>query len=147
MYLTYAEYQTMGGTLPETTFNDYEFQAESLINWYTFNRLKTAVNFPPEVPRCMYSLIGIIQLQADAYTLGNSDGSGASSAGIASQSNDGVSVSYNVIRAQDVDAVANAKAKTLIQNMLNGVTNELGQNLLYRGLYPNERYVQRNTEG
>ena len=39
MYLTYAEYTNMGGTLSETTFNDYEFRAEALINYATFNRL------------------------------------------------------------------------------------------------------------
>ena len=40
MYLTYAEYQEYGGTLDETTFNNLEFDAESTVNWCTFNRLK-----------------------------------------------------------------------------------------------------------
>ena len=40
MYLTFAEYTAMGGTLSQTTFDDLEFEAEALVNWYTFNRLK-----------------------------------------------------------------------------------------------------------
>jgi hypothetical protein len=32
MYLTYSEYQDMGGTLDEVTFNDLEFEAEALVN-------------------------------------------------------------------------------------------------------------------
>ena len=40
MYLTYEEYQAYGGQLDETSFNDLEYDAESTVNWYTFNRLK-----------------------------------------------------------------------------------------------------------
>ena len=35
MYLTYIEYQNMGGTLAETAFTDIEFEAETIINYYT----------------------------------------------------------------------------------------------------------------
>ena len=59
MYLTYAEYQTMGGTLDETTFNDLEFEAEATVNWYTFNRLKNDTTFPEELKRLMKYLIGL----------------------------------------------------------------------------------------
>ena len=34
MYLTYADYQNMGGTLDETAFNDFEYEAETIVNWY-----------------------------------------------------------------------------------------------------------------
>ena len=40
MYLAYPEYEEYGGTLDEATFRDLEFDAETEINWYTFNRLK-----------------------------------------------------------------------------------------------------------
>ena len=39
MYLAYEDYQNMGGTLDETAFNDFEFEAETIVDWYTFNRL------------------------------------------------------------------------------------------------------------
>lgn len=139
MYLTYSQYQDMGGTLDETTFNLYEFEAEALINYYTFNRLKADVSFPSEVLRCMYALISLIEKKANASTLGNSSGSNAqSSAAIASQSNDGVSISYNTISAQALVEGTNKECENTIKMYLNGVTNELGRKLLYRGLYPNE---------
>ena len=31
MYLTYEAYQNMGGTLDETTFNNYEYEAETIV--------------------------------------------------------------------------------------------------------------------
>ena len=46
MYLTYDEYQNMGGTLVETTFEEYEFTAECIVNWYTFNRLTKETTYP-----------------------------------------------------------------------------------------------------
>lgn len=142
MYLTYAQYQAWGGTLDSATFNDLEFQAEGQINWYTFNRLTAMSVLPDAVQRCMYSLINILALQAQAYTLGGASDGSVSSGAITSQSNDGVSVSYNALNARDVDAVASQKIKDLIQRSLAGVKNQLGQEVLYRGLYSNERYTE-----
>ena len=111
MYLTYAEYQSMGGTLDEATFNDFEFESECIVNWYTFNRLKTETTYPEELARCMYALIKLAKLKADAMTLGSQTTSITeggvtttvkSEATIASQSNDGVSISYNSVSATDV---------------------------------------------
>ena len=78
MYLTYEEYQTMGGTLDETTFNDLEFEAEALVNWYTFNRLKKDTNFPDELKRLMKYLIGLAQSKAEVL---NASGSGSKTSG------------------------------------------------------------------
>ena len=142
LYLTYAQYKAYGGTLDEATFNDLEFQAEGQVNWYTFNRLTSMAVLPEAVQRCMFSLINILALQAKAYTLGETADGGASSGAITSQSNDGVSVSYNALNARDVDAVASQKIKDLIQRSLAGVKNQLGQEVLYRGLYHNERYTE-----
>ena len=58
MYLTYSEYQDFGGTLDETSFNDLEYDAESTVNWYTFNRLQkpewAAILETEELKRCVY---------------------------------------------------------------------------------------------
>lgn len=138
MYLTYEEYQNMGGTLDETTFNDYCFEAQAKVNWYTFNRLKKDSTYPEEVKRCMYRLIGLIEDMAKATADGvDADGSGIT-AGIASQSNDGVSVSYNTLSAKDMLDTAEAKVQSTIEQYLSYVTNELGKKLLYRGMYPDE---------
>lgn len=149
MYLTYAEYQNMGGMLDETAFNNFEFDAESLINWYTFNRLKNDDIYPEEVKKCMYRLIELVKLEADAMMLGRqtqeSGGTTTSSQGvyISSQSNDGVSISYNSINASELFNKISSTEKgnvveVTIQRYLQGVTNSLGRKLLYRGLYPNE---------
>lgn len=152
MYLTYEEYQQYGGTLDETTFADYEFEAECVINWYTFNRLKNEDTYPEEVKRCMYRLIALAKLKADALQLGSQtttitkDGTTTTVTTepvIQSQSNDGVSISYNVMSASDIFDMLASKSKgsevdLVIQRCLQGVVNSLGRKVLYRGLYPNE---------
>ena len=70
MYLDYESYQNMGGTLDETTFNNFEFEAETIVNWYTFNRLKDEETYPDELARCMNALIEYIKIQHEALTLG-----------------------------------------------------------------------------
>ena len=138
MYLTYAEYQNMGGTLDESAFNDLEFQAECEVDWYTFNRLQTEEEFPTALKRCMYSLIKLINEQQQAYIVNPVDSSGNIQAGIASQSNDGVSTSFNTLSAQSAAELIKAKIEDTIKKQLASVTNSLGRKVLYRGLYPGE---------
>lgn len=139
MYLTYEEYQNMGGTLDETTFNDYRFEAEAKINWYTFNRLRHDTTFPEEVKRCVYQLIKLLQDMANAAaTDGQSENSAGVAAGIASQSNDGVSISYNTLSAKDMLESAQGQVEKTIKEYLSYVKNELGKRVLYRGMYPDE---------
>lgn len=142
MYLTYAQYTELGGTLSEAVFLDCEMEAEMLVNWYTFDRLKNETEFSEDVKKCMYMLIKYIALQSGLDgTGGNSDGSGsASSSGamVASYSNDGVSVSYNVLSAQELLDNSKSKIGSIIKMGLQGVVNSLGRKVLYRGLYPGE---------
>lgn len=138
MYLTYEEYQNMGGTLDETTFNDLEFEAETLVNWYTFNRLKKDTNFPDELKRLMKYLIGLAQSKAEVLNASGSGSETSSGKMITSQSNDGVSVSYDILSAKDLMDSVKEDGITAIKRYLNGVMNEAGQLLLYRGVYPNE---------
>ena len=139
MYLTYEEYQNMGGTLDSTTFNDCEMEAETIVDWYTFNRLKNDTTYPEELKKCMYLLIKYINMQSQLSGIpmgGSNDRLVGGS--ITSQSNDGVSVSYNVLSAQELKADTDSKIKQIIQSTLQTATNELGKKLLYRGLYPDE---------
>ena len=89
----------------------------------------------------MYKLIKLAQERQDALSLGESD-SGESTEGagryIASRSNDGVSVSYNVMSASEVFGSLKDEMGKTVQLYLNGVVNELGRKVLYRGLYPGE---------
>jgi hypothetical protein len=139
MYLTYDEYLRMGGTLEEIPFNDFEFQVEAQINYATFNRLKNDIAFPNEVKRLTKYLIDLLEKKAAAFSLGKgSSSSSGSSAYVTSQSNDGVSVSYNVMMPTDLVEMCKTEVLTAIRNYLDGVANEAGHKLLYRGLYPGE---------
>lgn len=138
MYLTYLEYQNMGGTLDETTFNNMEFEARSYVDYVTFNRLQNEEELPQAVKQCMYYLITLVTDKLNALT--GTDISGVSSGGavISSQSNDGVSVSYNVMAAKDILDSNTKEINNTINRYLQGVVNSLGQKVLYRGLYPGE---------
>lgn len=137
MYLTYEEYQNMGGTLDETTFNDLEFEAEALVNWYTFNRLKNDTTFPEELKRLMKYLINLAYSKSGIIDASGS-GSDNTNKTIVSQANDGVSASYSILSAKDLMDTVNAEGSAAIKRYLQGVTNEAGRELLYRGIYPNE---------
>jgi len=138
MYLTYQEYQTMGGTLDEATFNDLEFEAETLVNWHTFNRLKKDTTFPEELKRLMKYLVNMTSFKNKTVASSGASGDASITGAIASQSNDGVSVSYNTLSAKDLIEDVKADSIDAINKYLQGVMNEAGQLLLYRGVYPNE---------
>lgn len=139
VYLTYSDYTAYGGTLDETTFNDLAFEAASFVDWYTFNRLQKEENPPEALKRCMYKLIQFIQAQQAVNGLGGNDSSnGNGGTGIASQSNDGVSVSYNILSAKDVVDNSKVQMEQIVKQYLSAVVNSLGQKVLYRGVYPNE---------
>ena len=154
MYLTYEEYQSYGGTLDETTFNDYEFEAEVLIDWYTFNRLQKEDAVPERVKRCVNKLIDLAKLKADMLIMGKRvvsqtvDGvttTTETSGNIIAQTNDGVSIQYSELRASELFNLLNGGNEfqpgiisDTINKYLYGVTNSLGQRVLYRGIYPNE---------
>ena len=138
MYLTYSEYQNMGGTLEEAAFNDFEFEAESIINWYTFNRLVKEQTFSEPVKKLMYRLITLCQLKGNALSVGQPIGGSVSNGVIASQSNDGFSTSFNVLSASAGIEASDAEIKRLVKSYLSAEVNSLGHKLLYRGLYPDE---------
>lgn len=139
MYLTYEEYRTYGGTLDETTFTEYEYEAESQIDWYTFSRLQkmNSEDIDERVKRCVYILVHKIQNIQSLQSPISSD-SDSVNAGIASQSNDGVSISYNVLSASEIVKSSQDDIKQLINKYLQGVTDNLGHKVLYRGIYANE---------
>jgi len=140
MYLTYDEYKNMGGTLNETAFTDFEFEAEAIIDWYTFNRLQMDTVYPAKLKQCMYKLINMAQERQAAMSAGEGSGEMAteSTAAIASRSNDGVSISYNVVSASELFDKLKKEMGDTVRLYLNGVVNELGRKVLYRGLYPGE---------
>lgn len=139
-YLTYEEYQEYGGTLDETTFNDLEFQAEVQIDWYTFNRLQNDEIVNERVKKCVYMLMNLLQAKMIASALPLQDGSTntQTQAGIIQQSNDGVSIMYNTRSAEEVLKNSQTEIANCIKLYLQGVTNNLGRKVLWRGIYPDE---------
>ena len=122
-YLTLAEYTAYGGTLTEPAFSRLEFQARSLINQFTFGRLKEDTTFSEAVKRAMFELIGMIanaDITADGYT-------GA----ITQESNDGYSVSFAADSAVTVQKISDI-AEGMILRYLTGEKNAAGELLLSR---------------
>lgn len=137
MYLTYEEYLNMGGTLDEAAFDNYLIDAEMLIDWYTFNRLENETVIPEKVKKCVYKLISLADMKSKAFVIGR-EVNGDGNASVASQSNDGVSISYNTISASQALDLLKSESENIIKQYLNGVVNSLGRKLLYRGIYPDE---------
>ena len=141
MYLTFDEYLTFGGTeIEETAFDNLEFEARTIIDWWTYNRLQNDAEYPEAVKRCAYKLINILKQKQDAQVLDASTVANESSgsAGIIQQSNDGVSTTYNILSASEVISQTSEEVKATVRMYLQNVRNSLGQKVLYRGLYPNE---------
>lgn len=142
MFLTFAEYTAYGGTITdEVKYNDFEFGARSLINKRTFNRMKDWTEFPEAVKRLMFKLINLAQKQEEALSLGASaSGSTETRTGayITSQSNDGVSVSYNSMSTSSLYELVGDEINNAIDTYLQDIVDNLGRKVLYRGLYPGE---------
>jgi len=135
MYLTYEEYTTMGGTLDEATFNNFEFEAEVFINWITFNRLKNEETQSNEVKRTVYSLINLLMTKHSI--LSGSEGN-SSDAPAVSMENDGVSVTYSTLSGAELFDKLSVDARNIVLRYLNGVKNSQGKIVTYRGLYEDE---------
>lgn len=139
-YLSYDEYMECGGTLEESAFFDYAYDAASIIDWYTFNRLDKMTTIPNEVKLCMLRLINLLNAKTQAAGLGmDTDGNLTGARGsLASESNDGVTTTYAVFGAKDLVDYADKQVQQTVTRYLSRVTTDLGYNLLYRGLYPDE---------
>ena len=141
MYLTYDEYADMGGQdIEETTFNDLEFEASSIIDWWTFNRLHGEIQYPEALKKCMYKLINLILERQTALTAKVPDSSDSNRVmpGIIQESNDGVTTMYNTLSAKEAVNTLDTEMGNIIRMYLQGIRNSLGHKLLYRGVYPDE---------
>lgn len=141
-YLTYDEYMDMGGTLDETLFTSYSYDAQAYIDWYTFNRLWKetwrTTDIMERVKVCEYQLIRFVEAKMNQITPNvNADGFNAN-AQVTRYSNDGVSVDYNVLHADEIYHNCAKEIEVLVQRYLAGIINSMGRSLLYRGLYPDE---------
>ena len=130
-YLTYAEYQALGGSaIGETPFNLLEFESRRRIDILTQNRLKgtNSVDIPQEVKLCEFNLINSIMSFASSTTDAINNGV------ISSETTDGYSVSYiNASQISDIVKSKNDEFNDIINTYLLGVVFN-GQHLMYIGV-------------
>ena len=124
MYLTYAEYVEMGGTLQNTAFSVAERKAEYMINSQsggrTGERIKLLEAVPQEVKDCVFDIVSL----SEAYT------SGGRQIASESQSQGGTSESYSYV-TKSAEEIQSEK-QSIIEMYLSGVMYK-GVSLLYRG--------------
>ena len=120
-YLTYEEYQELGGTLEETPFNLLEFEARRQIDSRTQNRLRQVENIPQEVKLCEFRLINVVEKYTNEYDRT-----------IASETVGSYSVDYKD-NIQQVIQNKNAELSDLILSELYGVIVN-GEHILYLGV-------------
>lgn len=141
MYLTYNEYQDLGGALDDTTFSIVSAQADAYIDWYTFNRLWGETEIPERVKRCVFTLIPYIyqkmQIAGDP-TVSKETLLQGNPYAIRAQSNDDVKIEYSTMAASETQMLIDKEMERAVKIWLSGVVNSLGRKLLYRGLYPGE---------
>ena len=128
-YLTYAEYQALGGSAIGTMpFNILEFEARRQIDIRTFNRLKDSEDIPQEVKLCEYALINSIKSYEE--TTNNI----ANNGNVASENTDGYSISY--ITADKVSNIVKSKQDeidNIVETYLMFVIYN-GEHLMYCGV-------------
>lgn len=123
MFLTYSEYRAMGGTVSETDFPRYEYKARAYVNLYTHNRIRDESPVRECVKRLMVDLIGLTF---------DREREEAEASGIASKSNDGVSVTYG---AADANAKAwNRRQRNALIEFLADEIDANGVPLLFGGV-------------
>lgn len=131
-YLTYREYtEDYGGTLPETSFKLSEFRARKRIDYLTASRVKAMAEVPEEVKLCMLSLINL----DGQYGLDAQIAAASSTGDVASFNTDGYSESYITAgNTAQTAAELEKQANREIMRLLDGVNDDNGTPMLYRGL-------------
>lgn len=123
-YLTYDEYEELGGTLDETPFDILEVEARKSIDKYTFGRLKNIDEQIQEVKICMYKLIEQLNTYS-AYDKADKS--------ISSESTDGYSISYGGA-TENVSKAKISDTKAIIRTYLAECYLEDGTPYLYVGV-------------
>lgn len=123
-YLTYNEYQELGGTLQELPFNLIEYECRKIIDERTLKRLKYCIDnekpIPDEVKLCEFKMINSV----DNYQKSLSK----NEQGISSENIDGYSINYN----GDIENIIKSKASEL---------NDLVTSYLFGVIINNEHLI------
>lgn len=130
-YLTYLEYQALGGTLEEMPFNLLEYEARKQVDLRTQKRLFNVDEIPSEVKLCIYHLIDKLENYNNSIeSATNSDGS------ISSENTDGYSISYNQVNATQIQEIVKSKETELDDLILNDLYGLIvnGEHIIYNGV-------------
>ena len=122
-YLTYDEYTSYGGTLPQTDFTLLEFKCRKRIDYLTDSRVQNMAAVPETIKLCMMSLISVEEAAGVEAQIENPI--------VTSFNTDGYSESYG--KVMGADEAENAM-NTMIRNYLYGELDDNGIPLLYRGV-------------
>lgn len=130
-YLTYAEYQELGGSaIGEMPFNLLEFESRRQIDIRTQNRLKDidSADIPQEVKLCEYRMINSINNYWETTNNITSNGN------VASEKTDGYSISYvTASQIQDIIKSKSVELDDIIREYLIGVVVN-NQHIMYLGV-------------
>lgn len=121
-YLTYQEYQLLGGTLEEMPFNLLEFDARKRIDKRTFGRLVDKGQKYKEVKLCIYNMI---------ITLNSYSSYDTQNKAISSENTDGYSISYGTPQ-KSVTEAKNSELEDVIDTYLSNLIVD-DVSVLYRG--------------
>lgn len=79
-YLTYADYTGMGGTLAQTAFSNFAFEADQHIDRLTHDRVASETPVREAVKRLAFRVVEFLRTSDEAMTAGiKSAGNGAAS--------------------------------------------------------------------
>lgn len=124
MYLTYAEYTAMGGTISQAAYNRLEFKARKIIDQHTYGRLMALETQSESVKTAMFELVGLVQ---------KSDVTSTDSKQISSESVGDVSTSYAAVTIASFEQLK-AENLDVIGSYLSDEKLEDGTPLLYMGV-------------
>ena len=123
-YLTYAQYQTWGGTMTEAAFNLAEIKARARIDAMTQGRVAAMQTVPEQVQAAMMEIITVDGTYSAAAQ--------ATAPVVASFSTDGYSESYG--SAESRTAAIEKQLTASILTLLDGVVDDKGVPLTFAGV-------------
>lgn len=128
MYLTYAEYTAapFNGELEEEVYTTLEYRARKVIDRATHGRIADETEVREAVKYCVYDLVTLYA--------GTSASMEAISGGIASMSNDGVSVTYGGFGGLSPTAVIAGRESGILKQYLSMECTESGVPILWAGV-------------
>lgn len=121
-YLTYEEYQSLGGSLDQTPFNLLEYNARKKIDERTFGRLIDKGQEYQEVKLCIYNMITTLNSYSSYDTQNKA---------ISSENTDGYSVSYGTPQKSTTEAKNNELEVSIDTYLSNLIIDNVP--VLYRG--------------